>query len=52
MVMAPPVSSRRTETFEKWLRRVSKIFSAKKMIRCNHDILKTVSILSGKAENI
>jgi hypothetical protein len=25
------------ETFEKWLRRVSKIFSAKKTTKCNHD---------------
>jgi hypothetical protein len=40
------------ETFEKWLRRGSKIFSAKKMTRQHHDSGQTVNVLSGKAENL
>jgi len=40
------------ETFEKWLRRGSKIFSAKKTTSHNHDRLHTVDVISGKAENI
>jgi hypothetical protein len=40
------------ETFEKWLRRVSKIFPAKKMLGPNDDILKAGSVTTGKAENI
>jgi hypothetical protein len=40
------------ETLEKWLRRGSKIFSAKKKTGCNHDILQAVNIFSGKAENL
>jgi len=40
------------ETFEKWLPRGSKIFSAKKTTGRNQDILQTVNIPSGKAENI
>jgi hypothetical protein len=39
-------------TAEKWLRRVSKIFSAKKTSRRHHDSGHTVNVISGKAENI
>jgi hypothetical protein len=37
---------------EKWLRRVSKIFSAKKTTERDHDAGRIVNIISGKAENI
>jgi hypothetical protein len=40
------------ETFEKWLRRASKIFSAKRTTRRNHGGFQTVNVISGKAENI
>jgi hypothetical protein len=40
------------ETFEKWLRRASKIFSAKKTAGRNHDIRQAVNVISGRAENI
>jgi hypothetical protein len=40
------------ETAEKWLRRVSKIFSAKKTTSRYHDILQAEYVISGKAENI
>jgi hypothetical protein len=33
-----------SETFEKWLRRGSKIFSAKRTYRYNHDTLHTVNV--------
>jgi hypothetical protein len=39
-------------TFEKWLRRGSKIFSAKKTTGRYHDAGRTVNVISGKAENI
>jgi hypothetical protein len=39
-------------TPEKWLRRGSKIFSAKKTTRRNHDILQTINVISGKAETL
>jgi hypothetical protein len=40
------------ETPEKWLRRGSKIFSAKRTASRNHDRLQTVNVISGNAENI
>jgi hypothetical protein len=40
------------ETVEKWLRCVSKIFSAKRTTRCNSDSWQAVNVISGKAENI
>jgi len=40
------------ETFEKWLRRVSQIFSAKRTSGCNHDLWSAVNVISGKAENL
>jgi len=40
------------ETFEKWLRRVSKIFSAKRTTRRHRDSGQAENVLSGKAENI
>jgi hypothetical protein len=40
------------ETAGKWLRRDSKIFSAKKTTRDDHDSWQTINVLSGKAENI
>jgi hypothetical protein len=42
----------RPENYEKWLRRVSKIFSAKKTTRGDHDSGQAINVISGKAENI
>jgi hypothetical protein len=46
------MEARYFESFEKWLRCDSKIFSAKKTTSVNHDRLQTADIFSGKAENI
>jgi hypothetical protein len=43
---------KRIEALEKWLRRGSKIFSAKRITSRNHDILQNINVIAGKAENI
>jgi len=40
------------ETSEKWLRRGSKIFSAKRTASRNHDRLQIANVISGNAENL